>query len=75
MSDDARLLIYDLHGNTLGEATVVEGEVQFPDPDMRWVWVLDARHAPYTELPLEEVLHRAEHAHKRYVLQGERDAE
>lgn len=73
MSDDAKLLIYDIEGNRLGEATVVEGEVVFPDPEMRWVWVLDARHAPYSELPLEDVLHRAEHANKRYVLAGERE--
>lgn len=72
MADDAKLLIYDIAGTRLGEANLVEGEVVFPDPAMRWVWVLDARHAPYTELPLEDVLHRAAHVNKRYVLVGER---
>lgn len=71
MSDDAKLVLYDIHGAKAGTATLVEGEVIFPDDTFTWVWVMDARHAPYSELPLKDVLHRAEHAHKRWVLIAE----
>ncbi len=74
MADDGKLVIYDVHGTRVGEATLVEGEVAFPDPEMRWTWVLDARHAPYSDLDLTAVLHRAEHARKQYALVLETNA-
>jgi hypothetical protein len=72
MSEESRLLIYDVHGAQVGEADLVAGEVVFRNPEHRWTWVLDARHAPYSELSLADVLHRAEHANKRWVLVGDR---
>ncbi len=68
MSTDERMLLYDLQGSLAGEATLVNNEVAFPSDAFRWTWVMDARHAPYSELPLKEVLHRAEHARKKWVL-------
>lgn len=70
-SDDATLVIYDVHGEKRGTATLVEGEVIFPTDEFTWIWTLDARHPPYCEQTLEDVLHRAEHANKRYVLWAE----
>lgn len=68
MSNDDRMLLYDVSGSVAGEATLVNNEVTFPDAEMRWTWVLDARHAPYNEMELKDVLHRAEHARKKWVL-------
>jgi len=74
MSDDGKLVLYDLDGNVAGSAGLVEGEVVFADKKFRWTWVLDARHEPYTSLPLKDVLHRADHARKQWVLSVERSA-
>ncbi len=71
MSDDAKLVIYDVHGAKAGTATLVEGEVIFSAPEFKWIWVMDARHPPYSDLSLETILHRAHHANKRWALVGE----
>ena len=70
-SADSKLVIYDVHGARLGEATTKDGEVVFPDSKFRWTWVLDARHEPYASLTLPDTLKRAEHARKLYVLRAE----
>ncbi|MCB9507573.1 MAG: hypothetical protein H6700_07210 [Myxococcales bacterium] len=70
MSDDTALALYDIAGAPACAVSVHEGDVQFADPEVRWTWVLDARHAPYDGLSLREVLERAAHAHKRYALVG-----
>ena len=71
MSSEAQLSVVDLHGQPVCAATLCDGEVTFTDPTIRWVWVLDARHEPYSSLERKEVLHRAEHARKEYVLFAE----
>ena len=65
---DGDLIIYDIKGNKVGSADVVDGEVIFRSSDHEWVWVLDARHEPYDELDLKTVLHRAAEVRKRFVL-------
>mgnify|MGYP007011831052 CR=1 FL=1 len=66
MSDGAIRLV-DVQGNRLADPTIVKGEVILPG-DLTWVWCLDARHEPYPELELSEVLKRAATNRKRYVL-------
>jgi hypothetical protein len=69
---DGKLVVYTVEGTRVGEASVKDGDVLFPDaPHLRWTWVLDARKEPYHEMPLDEVRHRAEHARKKYVLVSE----
>lgn len=68
MSSEAILTVVDVHGQTVCGATLSDGEITFDDPSIRWTWVLDARHEPYASLERDEVLHRAHHARKEYVL-------
>ena len=68
MSTDGELMLVTADGAPLGAVTVQGVDVTFPDPDVRWVWVLDARHTPYDELPVRDVLSRARNVRKRYVL-------
>ena len=70
---DGKLILFDVHGTKIGEATTKDGDVIFPNSSIAWTWVLDARKEPYHEMKLEEIRHRAEHARKKYVLveQGE----
>ena len=71
MSAESSLVVLNLSGQKVCEATVENGEVSFADPAIRWTWVLDARHEPYDALERDELLHRAEHARKEYVLIAE----
>jgi hypothetical protein len=71
MSSESSLALIDVHGQHVCNATMVDGEVTFADPAIRWTWVLDARHDPYVSLERDDVLHRAEHARKLYVLFGQ----
>lgn len=71
MSADSTLNVLDISGQHVCGATVEDGEVSFSDPTIRWTWVLDARHEPYDALERDDLLHRAEHAGKRYVLVAE----
>ena len=71
MSTENPLALIDVHGQHVCNATFADGEVSFDDPTIRWTWVLDARHEPYASLERDDVLHRAEHARKLYVLIAE----
>lgn len=71
MSADSSLSVLKINGQRVCGATVHNGEVSFEDPAIRWVWVMDARHEPYSELERDELLHRADHARKLYVLVAE----
>ena len=62
------LLLYDIQGNKVDKAKVEKGEVVFTNRRRRWVWILDARHEPYKDLPLKMVLSRAAGVRKRYAL-------
>jgi hypothetical protein len=68
MSSETSLALIDVHGQHVCNATFAGGEVTFADPTIRWTWVLDARHEPYASLERDDVLRRAEHARKLYVL-------
>ena len=67
----SELIVYDTQGTKVTTAEVKAGEIVFADPAMRWVWVLDARHEPYNELPLAKILERAANARKKWALVGE----
>ena len=64
------LTLYDIQSNKVGNATIRAGEVFFDDPTHTWVWILDARHEPYSALPLADILERAAAARKLYALVG-----
>ena len=51
---------------------IVNNEVVFKD-GVQWVWVLDARIEPYTDLPVADVIARAKINRKRYVLVNAED--
>lgn len=68
MANDGELLLVTADGGPVGPVTVQGVDFTFPDPSIRWVWVLDARHTPYDELPVREVLTRASNVRKKYVL-------
>jgi len=68
MSEEGRTVLLDLAGAEVGEVTTVDNEVVFPSGDFTWTWVMDARHGVYAEMDEKTLLHRAEHARKRYVL-------
>ncbi|TVR04687.1 MAG: hypothetical protein EA398_01645 [Deltaproteobacteria bacterium] len=69
---DHQLRLYDTHNQLVGEVEETPAkDVIFPREDIRWTWVLDARHAPYDGMSREELLHRAEHVRKLYVLVAE----
>ena len=69
-NDLANPVLYDLEGAEVERPGVVDGEVLFRNPEVRWVWVLDARHAPYDALSMAALSERARHARKRFVLVG-----
>ena len=68
---EGTLKLYTVSNEAAGEARVIQGEVVFPDPRMRWTWVLDARHEPYASMERQELLHRADHVRKLWVLVAE----
>ena len=68
MSEEGRSVLLDLTGAEVGEVTTVDNEVVFPSGDFTWTWVMDARNGVYAEMDEKTLLHRAEHARKRYVL-------
>lgn len=67
---DGTLTLYDTSGQRAGSARLENNEVVFPE-GFRWTWVMDARHEPYASMERKELLHRAEHARKQYVLVSE----
>jgi len=67
-STDDRLALVSIDGNTVGVATAEGTDVTFPNPDIRWVWVLDARAEPYDTMEVAEVMRRAAAVRKRYIL-------
>lgn len=60
-------------GQPAATPSIVNNEIIFKD-GIEWVWVLDARIEPYTELPVEEVIARAKINRKRYVLLNAEEA-
>lgn len=68
---DGDLKVYSISGEFAGDARLENGDVHFPKSDMRWTWVLDARHEPYASMERKELLHRAEHVRKLWVLVSE----
>lgn len=68
---EGKLKVYSIDGKEAGEARIEGSDVIFPSSEMRWTWVLDARHEPYTELPLQKILERADAVRKRWVLVSE----
>lgn len=60
------------NGQPVATPEIRNNEIIFKD-GIEWVWVLDARIAPYTELPVEEVIARAKTNRKRYVLLNAED--
>jgi hypothetical protein len=68
MSSSDSLAVFDVSGKKIGPVSVKGIDVVFPDPAIRWVWVLDARCEPYPELERSEVFSRARQVRKRYVL-------
>lgn len=68
MSSEGTLVLLGADGTKVGAVEVSGVDVKFPDPSIRWTWVLDARHEPYTGLPIAAVLERARGVRKRYVL-------
>ena len=65
---DSNLVLLDTKGTKVCDVDLVDGEIVFGKDDIKWVWVLDARHEPYPSLSLETVLHRAAEVRKEYVL-------
>ncbi len=61
------LQLVDIQGRVAAKVPFEGGQVELPG-DYRWVWVLDARHAPYSEMSRDDLLKRAEGARKRFVL-------
>lgn len=74
MSSNESLSIFDVSGKLIGPVSVKGIDVVFPDPAIRWVWVLDARCEPYPELDRAEVFSRARQVRKRYVLMPDVEA-
>jgi hypothetical protein len=68
MSEEGRAVLLDLSGAEVAEVTTVDNEVVFPSDAYSWTWVMDARHGVYAEMDEKTLLHRAEHARKRFVL-------
>lgn len=64
---EASLRLVDINGNPQPTPDFINNEVKFKD-GYEWVWCLDARFEPYTELDEAEVLQRAANVRKRYVL-------
>lgn len=71
MSSEGGLVLYSVTGEKVGAPTLDGRDVVFPSAEMRWTWVLDARHEPYNKLELDEVLKRAAKNRKRWVLRAE----
>lgn len=68
MSDASAIRLLSTEtGLPVSTPDIVNNEVKFKD-GIEWVWVLDARIEPYTDLPVEEVIARAKKNRKRYVL-------
>jgi hypothetical protein len=65
------LAVYSVEGARLGPVTVKGIDVVFPDPTLRWVWILDARHEPYASMEREIVFARARKNRKKYVLMAD----
>jgi hypothetical protein len=75
MSDaNESLALFSIDGTRLGPVTVSGTDVVFPDASVRWVWVLDARPAPYPDLERATVFERAQKVRKRYVLMADTSA-
>lgn len=69
---EGTLRVYDTHNQLVGEAEETPSkDIVFPREDIRWTWVLDARHPPYDSMDRAELIHRAEHVRKLYVLVSE----
>ena len=64
---DGELTLIDTNGQPAGAVTLDGTEVVLPE-GMGWTWIMDERHEPYASMERDELLHRAEHARKRYVL-------
>ncbi|MBU6162757.1 MAG: hypothetical protein KGO50_16700 [Myxococcales bacterium] len=62
------LAIYTVDGTRVGPVSVKGIDVVFPDPSIKWTWILDARHEPYPALERNEVFRRAKTVRKKYVL-------
>lgn len=71
MSSEGGLVLYSVAGEKMPAPHLNGRDVVFASADIRWTWVLDARHEPYNKLPLEDVLKRAARNRKRYVLRAE----
>ena len=71
MSDDPVLFIVDIDSKAKRPVKREGIDVCFPDDIRGWAAVMDCRHEPYTELELDELIHRCHHAHKQYVLVSE----
>lgn len=68
MSSAEDLILVTSEGQRVGPVTVRGVDVDFPSPEVRWTWVLDARIVPYTDLPLATVLERARNVRKKWVI-------
>jgi hypothetical protein len=69
MSDEnSSFLVEVATRRKIGPVPVEKGDVLFPDEVRGWGDVLDCRHEPYTGFDFDDLLHRAEHAHKFYLL-------
>lgn len=71
---ETTLRLVDIKGNPQPTPDLVNNEVKFQE-GYDWVWCLDARFEPYTELDEAVVLQRAANVRKRYVLFGTPAAE
>lgn len=68
---DVKHLVFTADGELVGAAQVQGADVVFPNPDIKWVWVLDARHEPYDTMALPAILDRARRVRKNFVLVSE----
>ncbi len=67
MADAGTLSLIEVKTGNRTPTSGDQHDVRFPE-DVQWGDVLDARHTPYTEKTVPELLHYAAHVHKKYIL-------
>lgn len=69
MAEHGKQFLIDAEtGQQQGPLGGSKGDVIFPEGIRGWSQVLDCRHTPYVDKPVDELRRFAQHVHKDYIL-------